>query len=166
MELKVRKAAHADLAGVMALIRRAVRRLDEAGIFQWDEIYPDEETLKADTERGELYLLEKDGSIAAVFVVNQDCDPAYGEGQWRYPDTAYRVIHRLCVDPSFQNGGVGSMALREAEAVIRSAGMETVRLDAFAANPAALRMYERQGYRKAGEITLRKGRFYLYEKKL
>lgn len=165
-EVRVRKAAEGDLAGVMGLIRRAVRHLDEKGIFQWDEIYPDEATLRADTERGELYLLEKGGRLAAVFVVNGECNPEYMEGEWEHPDAAFRVIHRLCVDPAVQNGGVGSRALREAEAVIRRAGFETVRLDAFTQNPAAQRMYEKQGYRKAGEITLRKGRFYLYEKKL
>jgi ribosomal protein S18 acetylase RimI-like enzyme len=56
--------------------------------------------------------------------------------------------------------------MKYAEDTLRSEGIEAVRLDAFSQNPAALRLYEKRGYEKVGEVTFRKGRFYLFEKKL
>lgn len=58
------------------------------------------------------------------------------------------------------------MTLQLIEEYLRNKGIECVRLDAFSKNPSALRMYEKIGYRRSGEIYWRKGLFYLYEKKL
>jgi ribosomal protein S18 acetylase RimI-like enzyme len=52
------------------------------------------------------------------------------------------------------------------EETLRARGVKAVRLDAFSLNPFALRLYERLGYEKTGEVTFRKGLFYLYEKDL
>jgi RimJ/RimL family protein N-acetyltransferase len=41
-----------------------------------------------------------------------------------------------------------------------------MRLDAFSENPRALRVYDRDGYRRAGQVRLRKGTFICFEKAL
>lgn len=56
--------------------------------------------------------------------------------------------------------------MRFIESTFLGNGIQAVRLDAFSLNPYALRLYERLGYRKTGEVTFRKGVFYLYEKEL
>jgi RimJ/RimL family protein N-acetyltransferase len=45
-------------------------------------------------------------------------------------------------------------------------GYRTVRLDAFVDNPVALHLYERLGYRDAGTVRHRTGRFRCFEKEL
>ena len=52
------------------------------------------------------------------------------------------------------------------EDILRTRGIETIRLDAFSLNPIALKMYEKLGYQRVGEVTWRKGLFYLFEKKI
>ena len=76
------------------------------------------------------------------------------------------VLHRLCVHPDFQGQGVARQAMDYLENEVRARGIQTIRLDAFSQNPTALHLYESRGYQKAGEISYRKGLFYLYEKKL
>jgi ribosomal protein S18 acetylase RimI-like enzyme len=44
--------------------------------------------------------------------------------------------------------------------------IDTVRLDAFSHNPAALKLYRRLNYCEVGFVDFRKGRFILFEKKL
>ncbi len=45
-------------------------------------------------------------------------------------------------------------------------GYDVIRLDAFTRNPAAVRLYEGRGYRKAGIVSFRKGPFYCFEKRI
>ncbi len=113
-----------------------------------------------------MYLGEIDDQIASVFVLNQDCDEEYKNGNWQYTGCSYYVVHRLCVNPVFQGKGVGSGTMLMIEKLLREKGIETIRLDAFSLNPAALRMYEKLGYKKVGEVIWRKGLFYLFEKKI
>ena len=56
--------------------------------------------------------------------------------------------------------------MRFAEDHARALGYAAVRLDSFAGNAGALRLYEKLGYRHAGEVRFRKGRFLCLERSL
>ena len=70
-----------------------------------DDIYPDETIIKQDIENKDLYIGIVGGKIAVIYVINNYCDEEYNSGDWQYPDTEYRIIHRLCIHPDFQNKG-------------------------------------------------------------
>ena len=53
-----------------------------------------------------------------------------------------------------------------AEDRARELGYCAIRLDAFTKNPRALRLYQTLGYHDAGGVTLRKGPFRCFEKRL
>ncbi len=161
-----RKATREDLAEIMRLFAAATRRMDELGIPQWDERYPTQDDLSGDLARDELYVGLLDGAIACSFTLSPRCDPEYADGNWQYPKLRFSVIHRLCVHPDFQNRGVAKQAICFLEDTLLADGIQAIRLDAFSRNPYALRLYERLGYHKTGEVIFRKGLFYLYEKKL
>ncbi len=77
----------------------------EDRIYQWDEIYPDDKILLEDILRGEMYLLEAEGRLAACIVLNEEQDDLYRTGSWRFTGQRVAVIHRLCVHPKFQGAG-------------------------------------------------------------
>lgn len=106
------------------------------------------------------------GVIAAVYVVNCECDEQYRNADWKSPDDSFRVIHRLCVHPKYQHRGLGKEILDHIESDLRCQGVRAIRLDAFSRNPYALSMYRNQGYTMTGTADWRKGRFYLMEKLL
>ena len=101
-----------------------------------------------------------------IYVINKECDEEYSDGNWKYPDSSYSVIHRLCVNPKYQNQGIGKLTLQHIERQVKKQGSETIRLDVFSLNPYALKMYKKLGYSKTGEVHWRKGKFYLMEKKI
>lgn len=160
------RAVPADLPEVLALFQAATKQMDEQNIPQWDDLYPNREILASDIARGELTVCRVGENIACVFVLSIQFDEEYVQGFWRYPDARFCVLHRLCVHPAFQNRRVAQRAMDYIEQTLKSKGFESVRLDAFSLNPYALRLYESRGYEKVGEVTFRKGLFYLYEKKL
>lgn len=163
---ELRQADITDLDAVMQVFGDAIKVMEAEHIYQWDDVYPDRETLRGDILSGQMYVAQIGGETAAVVVLNQSCSKEYDEADWRYRDATFFVVHRLCVAPAFQNRGVGTETMLHAEALLRQKGIETVRLDAFSLNPYSNRMYLKLGYVKTGEAVWRKGLFYLYEKKL
>ena len=164
--LTFKRAVSADLPEVLALFQAATKRMDEQGIPQWDEVYPNREVLGCDISRGELTVCRVDGKIVCVFVLSERYDEEYVQGSWRFPGSRFYVLHRLCVHPAFQNRRIAARSMDYIEETLKGEGVESVRLDAFSLNPYALRLYESRGYEKAGEVNFRKGLFFLYEKKL
>ncbi|PKM73323.1 MAG: GNAT family N-acetyltransferase [Firmicutes bacterium HGW-Firmicutes-16] len=164
--LEFRKATIEELDAVFQVFRDAIAEMDRNGIPQWDERYPDREILTEDISKNELFVGTIGGEIASVFVLNSECDEEYENGEWQYSDDSFCVIHRLCVNPKFQNRGIGLETMRHIEAELKKEGAESVRFDAFTLNPYALRLYDKLGYKKVGYVHFRKGRFVLMEKKL
>ena len=158
----IRLADVSDVSAVMALIRSCVSLMDSQGIHQWDELYPDRATFAGDIVRQELFVLERDGQLAGIIVLNEHQEPAYREVPWEHSGTAL-VVHRLAVDPAFQGRGYGRELMRFAHEFAERRQYATIRLDAFASNPGAVALYERLGYRKAGTVRFRKGLFYCFE---
>lgn len=164
--MEFRGATLSDLPELMALFRAATRQMDAQGILQWDEIYPDEATIRADIVRGQMRVGTRSGKIAVAFMLELCKEGEYEPADWRYREPDFAVLHRLCVHPDFQGQGVAKAAMDFLEGAMLSRGIRTIRLDAFSQNPSALHLYESRGYVKAGEIRYRKGLFYLYEKRL
>lgn len=161
-----RLAQEKDIASIMHLVASAVAEMENRGIFQWDDLYPAEEVFLSDIRNGWLYAGMQDTEIAVIYTISRECDEQYTNGNWKYPGSEYRVLHRLCVDPRFQNRGIAKETLRHIEEELRENGVETVRLDVFCNNPYALALYRRSGYEQVGTALWRKGTFYLMEKHL
>ena len=159
-------AKQSDLSQLMALYRAATKSMYEQGILQWDEIYPAESFLSEDIALERMYLARIEGKIAVAFSLEECGEGDYEPAAWRYEAPQFVVLHRLCVHPDFQGQGVSKAAMDFLEQETLSRGIHAIRLDAFPQNRAAIRLYESRGYEKAGEITYRKGLFFLYEKKL
>ena len=165
-EFQLIKAAMPDLDGIMEVIKQAVKVMEDHQIDQWDERYPTNEIIKNDIINNQLYIGKINGSIAVVFVLNQEFDEEYESGNWKYKDLPFTVIHRLCVNPAYQNQGLGTKTMLLIEDLLKKERIQSIRLDAFSQNPYALKMYEKIGYNRVGEAVWRKGLFYLYEKKI
>jgi GNAT superfamily N-acetyltransferase len=164
----VRLAGSEDLDAVMEMLGLCITAMRAEGIDQWDEIYPNRPRLLDDVQAGTLYLGAVDGGqeVAGAMVLNDFQDPEYADVPWAITGVAVAVVHRLMVSPRHQGKGVARALMSFAETRARELGFGAIRLDAFAANPAALRLYRGLGYREAGGVTFRKGPFRCFEKAL
>ncbi len=162
--IRFRKACMEDLEVINQLFMKAIIEMNRKEIPQWDELYPNKEVLSNDIEENQLFVGEIDSQICSVFVLNKEADKQYVNGDWKYPDSPFYIIHRLCVNPDFQNQGIGTRTLQYIENLLLKKGIEAIRLDAFSLNPYALKMYKSLGYNIVGEARWRKGKFYLMEK--
>ena len=162
--MEYRKASEGDIEEICILVKNAIDVMEKKGIHQWDEIYPAKEDFLNDIKGGSLYAGILDGKIAVIFALNKCQDEAYFSAEWTYREENFCVIHRLCVNPEFQNQGVAGKTLKYIEEKLSVEGIESIRLDVFTQNPFALRLYEKAGYCKTGSADWRKGKFVLMEK--
>ena len=119
-----------------------------------------------DIEKKYLYVGLIDEKISVVYAINMEYDVQYKNGSWEYPDRDFRIIHRLCVNPLYQNQGIAKETLNYIESELKENGVESIRLDVFLENPYALSLYRKNGYKEVGMANWRKGHFYLMEKHL
>lgn len=159
----IRTAKLTDLPDIEKIVHDAVQHMRAHNIDQWDAIYPDRGTLETDIRRQEMSVLVSGDKICGFITVNDEESPEYAGVGWDVTGKV-RVIHRLTVAPGCQSRGIARKLMRHAEAAAVDIGCDAIRLDAFADNPRALKLYEQLGYRKAGMVTFRKGRFFCYEK--
>ena len=151
---------------VFSIFSAAINHMEEEGIHQWDSIYPDKTVITEDIVRKLLYTGVIDGKIAVCFVLSEDYDEEYKNGQWQWPESKFCIIHRLCVSPDFQNKGIAAETLKYIEKLCKSQGYDSIRLDCFTENPYSRKLYDKAGYSVVGYADWRKGRFELREKKL
>lgn len=86
------------------------------------------------------WIAEEQGTIKGFAIV-----------EWRERRNEIAAyIQTLEVDPNFRRHGAGRELLARIEASARSAGAALIRLHVEAANAAAIRLYESQGYRCEG----------------
>lgn len=166
MTIDYRQANMNDLQDINLLVQSAIRVMEDNHIHQWDELYPTEEDFENDIQNGDLYVGILEEQIAVVFALNQECDEDYQNGEWEYPESPYYVIHRLCVNPVFQNRGVAARTLHYIEELLKDTDAQAIRLDVFSNNPYSQKLYAKAGYVKTGVVEWRKGKFYLMEKYL
>ena len=139
--------------------------MEEQGIPQWDEIYPNKAILNADIENKQMYLIEAEGRVAGFTVINEDQSSEYTGVAWKY-DGRPLVVHRLTIHPDYQRRRLASHLMDFAEEMAAAENYDCIRLDAFTLNRAAFAMYEKRGYRRAAIVRFRKGDFFCFEKKI
>lgn len=159
----IRLASIDDLERAVAIVRTAVLRMNGQGIFQWDEFYPSQSVLRSDIDNQHMYVIENTGIVAGLIVLNEEESHGYSDIAWTYPGRVL-VVHRLVIDPEHQGRQLASRLMDFAEREAASKGYDAIRLDVSSQNPAAIALYERCGYRKAGTLSFRKGIFFCFEK--
>jgi ribosomal protein S18 acetylase RimI-like enzyme len=162
----IRKGKKEDIVSIMNIIKAATLDMELNHIHQWDDIYPDVITIDEDIDKGNLSVYEDNGFIYALIVLNEDQAEEYRNLDWKYTSGKQLVIHRLCVDPRAQSHGIARKLLKYTDDFAMQNKYSSIRLDAFPPNKRALKLYEKNGYEKVGNVKFRKGEFYCYEKNI
>ena len=164
MNTEILKIKLQDVNEVMRLIKEAIVEMESHNIYQWDEIYPDYQTMLSDIQAETMFGVFKNGELAGIVILNEEQSPEYSSIKWESSNTNTLVMHRLCVRPKFQRQGIAKQLLNFSEELAVKGNYKSIRLDAFSANHFALDLYSNNGYKKRGMVTFRKGDFHCYEK--
>lgn len=157
--MKFRKADESDISAVMNIIKQAQRYFKGMGIDQWQNNYPNTETIRNDIDHKHSYVLQKGDKIVATVAVSFDGEKTYDsiyEGKW-IAESEYAVIHRIAVDNNHKGIGLSLEIVKDIEQICFSKGVYSIKVDTHEANLSMQRLLEKNGFRYCGIIYLHDG---------
>jgi len=143
-----------NLTEMAALIAACSQDLREQELFQWDESYPNRVFFQEAIAEGHAHVLWVQNRIAGLVVLDEWQHSSWEAIAWEPAGSRALVVHSFAIHPHFQGQRLGSALLECCEAWAVSHGFDTLRLDVFAENQAAIRLYQRHGYRLQGRIVV------------
>ncbi len=150
--MEIVRARKEDHARLMSLYNRCKDDLNGRGIYQWNEKYPNDESVARCIESREQYLLVDGDQVVGTVVLNETQADEWKEVEWQFNDTVPCAVHGLVVDPEKQGRGYGKKVLKTCEDFAREKGYAIMRLDVFPENRAAVGLYEKSGFVKRGAV--------------
>lgn len=146
----IRKATKNDINSIEK-IYNALHNEEERGlaVIGWiRNIYPTRKTAEDGLARGDLFVLEDEGIIAAAAVINQIQVEEYRYAAWKHSakDAEVMILHALAVDPYQKSKGYGKAFVAFYENYARQHNCDTLRMDTNARNTRARSLYQKLGY--------------------
>lgn len=152
----LRKTKLNDINRVMEIINQAKQYFKNNNIDQWQEGYPNEESIKEDIMNEEAYVLEDNGKILGTCMVTIQGEPTYHtiDGKWLFNED-YVCVHRIAIDEQYKGAGLASIILDQAIAMYPN--FHSVRMDTHEDNLSMQRFLTKYGFVFCGIITLQNG---------
>lgn len=159
--LTLRPTQECDLPDVMRIIADAQNDFRVRGIDQWQNGYPNEQSIRNDIARGESYVVIRGEQVVATAMITFAPDPNYAEiydGEWLLAEPkSYATIHRIAVDLSERGRGIAEWIVRQTERMCRKRGADSLRIDTHRDNRSMQRVAEKNVMTLCGTIYLADG---------
>jgi GNAT superfamily N-acetyltransferase len=164
-EIQLRKAEMTDRDVIWDILQQAIERRRKDGSTQWQNGYPNIDTVESDITKGFGYVLTVDGEIAVYAALILNDEPAYStiEGAW-LSNGEFVVVHRVAVDEKFAGQGMTKKLFDHIEGFTKSHGIQSIKVDTNFDNIAMLKILESKGYTYCGEVYLAGGIRKAFEK--
>ena len=152
--MEFRKATASDIDCIMKIIRQAQAYFKKNGINQWQNNYPNNETIKGDIGSGYGYVLEDRGEIIGTVAVSFDGEKTYDviyDGEW-LSSGEYAVIHRMAVDDAYKGRGLSSIIIKHIENICLGRGVHSIKIDTHSENISMQRLIKKNDFKYCGII--------------
>ncbi len=151
-----KKATNADAERVWQILQEAIATRKTDGSNQWQDGYPNPETIANDIELGYGYVLMENQLIIAYAAVIFDIEPAYEniEGKW-LSNGPYVVAHRVAVTTEAKGRGIATIIMKKIEELALSKNVGSIKVDTNFDNVPMLKILDKLGYTYCGEVYFR-----------
>ncbi len=92
-------------------------------------------------ENSEFYFAKMGEVVAGYVKLNRK------DAQTEFKDDACLEVERIYIDSSFQSNGMGTELINKVKEIARTSGVTYIWLGVWEKNPAAIRFYERHGFK-------------------
>lgn len=157
--MEFRKTVETDIKDIMKIIKQAQNYFKENGIDQWQNNYPNPETIKNDVYNNHSYVLLKDNKIVATVAISFDGEKTYDsiyEGQWMSTND-FVVIHRIAVENNYKGLGLSAEIIKNVESLCRSRGVNSIKIDTHEDNLSMQKFLKKNDFKYCGIIYLADG---------
>lgn len=151
----LRKAAKSDISEIWQILQDAIDQRRQVGSNQWQNGYPNEQTIIDDISKGYAFVYVLKEKILAYVAIVFDEDPNYAkiDGSW-LSNNVYVNLHRIATSKACKNKGVATQLLVDIEDFILQRNVFSIKIDTNFDNIPMLRILEKLGYTYCGEVTV------------
>lgn len=158
--VKLKKAKLEHINEIMDIIQGAQEYLKIQEIDQWQNNYPNIETINNDINNNNSYILVNDadiivGTTALIFGNDKTYDAIY-EGKW-LTDDKYATLHRMAINPDCHGLGLATEIIKQAEVVCKNKGIASIKVDTHKENIGMQKRLIKSGFVYCGIIYLEDG---------
>lgn len=151
--IKLRKVKEDEIMMALCFIEQAKAHLKEQGIDQWQDGYPNLDSVKEDVSAYRGYFITDDGVPAGYLCLDFEGESVYRQldGQWECNE-GYAALHRLAIGDAYRGKGVGKLAFGACETLCRDRGIHSIRVDTKDENPKMRHVVTENGYKYRGDV--------------
>ncbi|KMQ70639.1 GNAT family N-acetyltransferase [Chryseobacterium koreense] len=162
-----RKANDSDSEKIWEILQQAIKRRKNDGSRQWQDGYPNQQTVKTDIEWGIGYVLTENEDVVAYSAILLNDEPAYDKivGKW-LTDGDFHVVHRVAVADAVAGKGYAMKIFSKIEEFSRANNVFSIKVDTNFDNGAMLHILQKLGYAYCGKVYFRGAERLAYEKVL
>ena len=163
----LRQATITESDTIWEILQEAIAQRKSDGSDQWQNGYPNEQTVKEDIQDGFGYVLVENNIIIAYAAIIFGIEPAYNEikGSWLSNDN-YTVVHRVATSKNFKGKGIATQLFLLIEGLSINNDIFSIKVDTNFDNTPMLRILEKLNYSYCGEIFFSGAPRMAYEKLL
>lgn len=162
-----RKAVIQDKNRIWNIIQQAILRRKADGSNQWQDGYPNEQSIENDILNNFGFVLVDKNTIIGYCAIIVNYEPAYDaiEGKWLTNDD-FVVIHRIAIHENYLGQGLSGKIIDCVENFAKEQNIFSVKVDTNFDNIAMMKIFEKRGYQYCGEVYFRGSARRAYEKVL
>jgi GNAT superfamily N-acetyltransferase len=163
----LRKAILSDAQFIWEILQQAIEQRKRDGSEQWQNGYPNEQTVFDDLSKNYGYVLLDKGTVIAYAAVIFEEEPAYTEirGKW-LTHGDYAVVHRVATSNSVKGKGIATHLFKMIDGLCLEKKIYSIKVDTNFDNVPMLKILDRLNYSYCGEVFFRGAARKAYEKVL
>jgi L-amino acid N-acyltransferase YncA len=163
----LRKATFAELPEIWEILQQAIEQRKQDGSQQWQNGYPNEQTIENDIQNGYGHVLLENNVVAAYVAIIFDIEPAYEQivGKWLSNDK-YLVVHRVATANAAKGKGVATQLFQLLENIAIEQNVFSIKVDTNFDNLPMLKILQKLNYTYCGEVFFNNAARKAFEKVL
>ena len=164
-QMVLRQANFSEQSIIWEILLQAIEQRKQDGSEQWQNGYPNEQTVNEDITNGYAYVLLDNNVIIAYAAIIFGVEPAYTNinGKWLTNDD-YAVIHRVATSNAVKGKGVATNLFKMIEDLCISQKIYSIKVDTNFDNIPMLKILDKLNYTYCGEVFFNGAPRKAYEK--
>ncbi|WP_300360505.1 GNAT family N-acetyltransferase [Fusobacterium sp.] len=156
MEIKI--ANKNNIKSILEIINQAKLYMKEINLNQWDETYPNTQTISYDIENDINYILVDNEKIIGTFVLIFGEDETYKniEGSWK-TNSSYGTLHRVAIHNDYKGKNLAKLILDFSMEKALEKNIHSLRIDTHQKNLSMKRFIEKSNFDYCGIIYVSDG---------
>jgi ribosomal protein S18 acetylase RimI-like enzyme len=149
----LRKATISEVPVIWNILQQAIEQRKQDGSEQWQNGYPNEQTVHEDLSNGYAYVLVDNQTIIAYVAIVFGVEPAYNDinGKWLTNDD-YVAVHRVATSNAVKGKGIATHLFKLIEDECMEQKVYSIKVDTNFDNIPMLKILDRLNYTYCGEV--------------